>query len=221
MKGDSFRVAYVADEPRTAMQVVERLGSLFIEENLRDREVLAEGTNQFLEAQLEDARRRLIDYERKLSDYQREHADELPSQMDFNLQAQHNAELQVQSIAATPSAPIAIAGSCWSGRLRMRRSASLRRKRRRTPRAQRRSRTRCQMTPAEQLAAARSNLASLELRFKPEHPDVVRAKRVIAELERRRSSVSSRHSGGGARRRRWRCRRRRMARENRVRQLGR
>ena len=31
------------------MQVTERLASLFIDENLRDREVLAEGTNQFLE----------------------------------------------------------------------------------------------------------------------------------------------------------------------------
>ena len=104
VKGDSFRVAYVADDPRTAMQVVERLGSLFIEENLRDREVLAEGTNQFLEAQLQDARSRLVDYERKLSDYQREHSDELPSQMNFNLQAQHNAELQVQSIVDSLSA---------------------------------------------------------------------------------------------------------------------
>ena len=46
------------------MRVTERLASLFIEENLRDREVLAEGTNQFLEAQLDDARRRLIENEK-------------------------------------------------------------------------------------------------------------------------------------------------------------
>src|SRR5688572_2608785 len=43
VKGDAFRVAFVADEARTAMRVTERLASLFIEENLRDREVLAEG----------------------------------------------------------------------------------------------------------------------------------------------------------------------------------
>ena len=53
------------------MRVSERLASLFIEENLRDREVLAEGTNQFLEAQLEDARRRLIENERKVEEYKR------------------------------------------------------------------------------------------------------------------------------------------------------
>jgi hypothetical protein len=37
------------------MKVTNRLASLFIEENLRDREELAEGTNRFLEAQLADA----------------------------------------------------------------------------------------------------------------------------------------------------------------------
>ena len=52
VKGDAFRVSYIGDDARTVMKVTDRLASLFIEENLRDREVLAEGTNQFLEAQL-------------------------------------------------------------------------------------------------------------------------------------------------------------------------
>jgi len=56
VKGDAFRVAFTGQDPRTVMRVTERLASLFIDESLRDREVLAEGTNQFLEAQLEDAR---------------------------------------------------------------------------------------------------------------------------------------------------------------------
>ena len=68
MKGDAFRVAYVGDDARTVMKVTERLASLFVEENLRDREVLAEGTNQFLEAQL-PARGRLVQHEKKLEAY--------------------------------------------------------------------------------------------------------------------------------------------------------
>ena len=78
VKGDAFRVSYVGRDPRTVMKVTERLAGLFIEENLRDREVLAEGTNQFLEAQLEDARRRLIEQEKKLEVYRRSHGGELP-----------------------------------------------------------------------------------------------------------------------------------------------
>jgi polysaccharide chain length determinant protein (PEP-CTERM system associated) len=182
VKGDSFRIAYVSEDPRTAMLVVERLGSLFIEENLRDREVLAEGTNQFLEAQLQDARQRLVDYEKKLSDYQREHSDELPSQMNFNLQAQHNAELQIQSILDSLSAD-------RDRRLILDRQiadASVRDPEEfAAPRPGLTEVEAATLSPADQLAAAQANLATLELRLKPEHPDVLRAKRIIADLERR------------------------------------
>jgi uncharacterized protein involved in exopolysaccharide biosynthesis len=65
-QGDAFRVGFIGTEPRTVMKVTERLASLFIEENLREREVLAEGTNQFLVAQLEDVRRRLVEKNRQL-----------------------------------------------------------------------------------------------------------------------------------------------------------
>ncbi len=40
-----------------------------------------------------------------------------------------------------------------------------------------------QLTPAQQLELARTSLRNLELRLKPEHPDITRTKRVIAELE--------------------------------------
>jgi len=66
VKGDSFRVSFTSSEPRTSMRVTERLASLFIEENLRDRQVLAEGTNQFLEAQIQDVRRRIVETESQL-----------------------------------------------------------------------------------------------------------------------------------------------------------
>jgi uncharacterized protein involved in exopolysaccharide biosynthesis len=40
-------------------------------------------------------------------------------------------------------------------------------------------------TAAQQLELARTQLRALELRLKPEHPDIGRAKRLIAELERK------------------------------------
>jgi hypothetical protein len=66
VKGDSFRVRFVTDDPRTAMRVTERLASLFIMENLRDREVLAEGTSQFLGSQIEEVRRQIVEKEAQL-----------------------------------------------------------------------------------------------------------------------------------------------------------
>jgi uncharacterized protein involved in exopolysaccharide biosynthesis len=66
VKDDSFRVSFTSEDPRTAMRVTERLTALFVEENLRDREVLAEGTNQFLAAQIEELRRRIVEKEAQL-----------------------------------------------------------------------------------------------------------------------------------------------------------
>ena len=98
LKGDAFRIAFIGDNPVTVMRVTDRLASHFIDENLRDREVLAQGTSQFLTVQLEDARRRLIEQEKKLEEYRLRHSGELPSQAAGNLQQVQNLQLQVQSV---------------------------------------------------------------------------------------------------------------------------
>src|SRR4029077_6101102 len=85
-KDDAFRIAFTARDPRTAMIVTDRLASMFIDENTRDRSVMAEGTNAFLESQLEDARRRLIEHEKKLEAFRTRNSGELPSQLQTNLQ---------------------------------------------------------------------------------------------------------------------------------------
>ena len=81
------------------MKVTERLASLFIEESLRDRTALAEGTNQFLETQLQEARNRLIEQEKRLEAYRRQHAGELPSELNSNMQAIQNIQLQLQTLS--------------------------------------------------------------------------------------------------------------------------
>ena len=182
VKGDAFRVSYIGSDPRTTMKVTERLASLFIEENLRDREVLAEGTNQFLEAQLEDARRRLMDHEKKLEAYRKQFSGTLPSQLESNLQVIQNTQLQVQAIVesinrdrdrrmlverqlgdlkadadvAAQAPPPASTGDLATG-----------------------------TTTVQQLAQARSNLRALELRFKPGHPDLALWQRRIRDLEKK------------------------------------
>jgi polysaccharide chain length determinant protein (PEP-CTERM system associated) len=189
VKGDAFRVSFTSDEARTAMRVCERVASLFIEENLRDREVLAEGTNQFLEAQLEDARRRLIETERKVEEYKRAYAGELPEQRDANMQGLHNAEMQVQSLteamnrdrdrrliverliadaespdpqftpppapAAPPSTQVDANGLPVGA------------------------------TAAQQLEAAQAVLQQMQTRLTPQHPDILRMKRIITELQKK------------------------------------
>lgn len=62
----AFNVGFVSSDPRLAMKVTERLASLLIEENAKDREVRAEGTSQFIDSQTQDVRRQIIGYEKTL-----------------------------------------------------------------------------------------------------------------------------------------------------------
>jgi polysaccharide chain length determinant protein (PEP-CTERM system associated) len=175
VKSDSFKIAFTYSNGRLAQQVTERLATLFIEDNLRDREAQAEGTQQFLEAQLDDARRRLIEQEKRLEEYRRRYSGELPSQMDSNLQAIRTAQLQIDTVVdalnrdrdrllvvdrtladlmSAVSVPVAVVGVGSP-----------------TP----------QLSLDQQVDAARRELAALESRLTPAHPDVQRARRQVAE----------------------------------------
>ncbi len=99
VKGDAFRLGFISESPEVAKRVVERLVSLFIDQTSIDRATLAEGTDQFLETQLEDARRKLIENETKLAEYRRRHNGELPTQLEANVRGLHNTEMQLQVLA--------------------------------------------------------------------------------------------------------------------------
>ena len=66
---ESFRVGFVSGEAKTAQKVTERLAALVIDENIRDRAKFSDTTNQFLQSELEEARRRLSEQEKKLEAY--------------------------------------------------------------------------------------------------------------------------------------------------------
>ena len=178
----SFRIGYQSEDPNTAQKVTARLATLFIDENSRDRENLAQSTNVFLESELEDAKRRLLEHEKKLEEYRRLHSGELPSQVESNLRAISTAQLQLQSV-----------------------SESLNRARERRLLLERQL-VEAQTSPAEtqssvivasgggeqvaatsssQLEIAQRNLDALRLRLTSDHPDVRKLERTIAELKAR------------------------------------
>ena len=98
-RGDAFRVSYMSDDPLLAKKVTERLASLFIEENLRDREVLAEGTTEFLETQLDEAKLQLLQHEKKLEAFRRQYGTEL--QVEASLRVVQNAQAEIQSLTGS------------------------------------------------------------------------------------------------------------------------
>ena len=176
---DSFRVSYVSDQPETARKVTERLSSLYIEQNLKDRENHAESTSQFLEAQLQESKRRLVEQEKKLEDYRKQHAGELPTQLQGNLQSIQNANLQLQAlsesmnralerrllierqIADTEAMPFPEAAPQFGAAMPVPTSTG------------------------QQLDQAQARLAALLERYTPDHPEVISLRRTVEELQAR------------------------------------
>jgi protein tyrosine kinase modulator len=177
---DSFRVSYVSNNPEIARKVTERLASLYIDQNSRDRESQADNTSEFLGTQLTEAKRRLVEQEKKLEDYRKSHAGQMPSQLAGNLQAIQNANLQLQSVnestnraqerrllierqladaLAVPPVPTSLPAGGSDAAV--------------------------PVSTAQQLDLARARLASFLQRYTADHPDVVSLERTVAELAAR------------------------------------
>jgi polysaccharide chain length determinant protein (PEP-CTERM system associated) len=178
----NFTVSFTANDARTAMRVTERLASLFVQENVEDRALLADQTDQFLKAQLEEAKRRLADQEAKVQQFRARNYGRLPEEVTSNLALMQGKQARLQSLfegsnrdrdrlsalektlsempsaTTTVAAPAARAGGSDRG---------------------------VPSTAAQALEQARGELRGLQLRLTANHPDIGRAKRLIAELERK------------------------------------
>jgi len=179
VRGDAFTVSYIGEDPVTVQKVTARLSSLFTEENMRDREVIAESTNQFLQTQLDEARQQLTASEQQVQEFRKKYAGELPDQAQSNLSAIQTAESQIQTLTESinrdrdrrlllerqladlqaPEAPPPppVAGPVPAN----------------TP-----------QTPEQALESAEANLRSLLTKLTPAHPDVVQARLTVERLRK-------------------------------------
>ena len=93
----AFNVSYSSGNPRIAQQVTSELTNLFINENLEVRQQQSEDTTQFLESQLEAARKSLADQEDRVRQFKASHVGEMPGQLASNLQILTGLQAQLQN----------------------------------------------------------------------------------------------------------------------------
>lgn len=94
----AFRVAYEGKDPRLAERVANRLGSLFIDENLKTREGQALGTSEFLDNQLNEAAKRLQEQEAKMGRYKLKYSGQLPQQENALIAEMGRTQVQLQGV---------------------------------------------------------------------------------------------------------------------------
>jgi polysaccharide chain length determinant protein (PEP-CTERM system associated) len=176
---NAFHVKFTHPDPNIAARVTQQLGSLFVEQNSRDRGALASATNEFLDTQLGEARARLVEQETRLEGFRQKHGKELPTQMLANLQTLQATQQQVQSLVES------IARDRDQKLLldRLYRDAEAMPVAAETVTPIQGGAPTVSQSPEQQLNSARALLANLELRYKPDHPDVLRTKQLIETLE--------------------------------------
>jgi succinoglycan biosynthesis transport protein ExoP len=93
----AFRINYTAPSPAIAQEVTSQLSNLFIDENLKVRQQLSQDTTEFIQTQLDGARKSLAAQEAKIRDFQSAHEGELPTQQSTNLQILSGLQAQYQN----------------------------------------------------------------------------------------------------------------------------
>ncbi|HEX8027061.1 MAG TPA: hypothetical protein VF491_01295 [Vicinamibacterales bacterium] len=166
LKGDAFRVSYVSQDPVTAWRVTERLANLLVAENVKQRTNFAEGINSFLDTQLAEVRTKLALQEKRIDDYRRIHPTERPGQSQSDMMA--------LTTATTTSR--ALSDSLDRDRDRL---AAIERNQDVRPAAAAATRS----ALLDQLDSARQTLTALAGRLTPEHPDLIRQRRIVDNLQ--------------------------------------
>ena len=184
-----FYISFKASDPRTAQAVCSEITSMFTNQNLALRAQSAEGTTDFLKAQLDAAKRNLDDQDAKLADFQQKFMGRLPGEEGSNASMLTSLNTQLESanqalarmeqdrsltqtllaqatqstVSTGPSGPVTISAA-----------------------------------PNPALDAEQSELQSLQtqeadltLHYTADYPDVVAVRRKIADLRKKMSQQAS------------------------------
>ncbi len=202
-KKDAFELSYIDANPRLAMLVTNKLASLFIEENLKVREQQAIGTSQFLEDEIERYRERIREKEKVIYEFKKKYMSELPEQLASNQsrlnQLQNQLQINTQNINAAEGRKLQLQQQI--AEIERRVQEDVERRRQEWERAREEARARAEApasaTPApgtgtsqeivlpidREIEKLRHKLDELLTVYTEKHPDVVRLKSRLAQLE--------------------------------------
>lgn len=177
---NSFTISFEGEDPKTVMMVTNKLASLFIEENLKVRELQAGGTSEFINKELLTMEDRLKHKDQEIRVFKERNMGQLPQQLDANLrileQLQQQLRTASEKIRAAEDRTIIFQGQLEQVKKLEPRGDSL-------SNQEASNTSRLREDPVAQLNALKRELASMQTRLKETHPDVIDLKKKIATFE--------------------------------------
>ena len=176
---EAFNISFIWADREKVMNIANTLATYFIDQNLKVREAQAVGTSNFLDDELNTMKLRLMGVEENLKKYRETYMGELPEQLETNLRILDN--LQAQLIERQ-----------LSHRDEKNRLIAL--ETRISSEANLQLPTETVQTGTESplsLDSMKEQLADLENRYTHHHPDVIRLKKKIADLEKKYEQKAS------------------------------
>jgi polysaccharide chain length determinant protein (PEP-CTERM system associated) len=172
-EADAFTITFKGSEPEIVMAVTNRLTGSFIDENLRVREAQAVGTSDFLADELKTKRQRLEEVEQKLREYRRQYMGELPEQLDANLRILERLQLQLSEREKTlrdEKSRLTVMGNQIEGNRKILAES-------------RETGTVSEEGDVLSLELLKAQLTTLKSNYTARHPDVIKLKAKIVDLE--------------------------------------
>ena len=170
-----FYISFTADNAKMAQDICAEITSFFMEENLKRREERAIGTTDFLASQLADSKRSLDEQDAKLAAFERKYIGQLPGEQAVNMNMLTSIRSQLDSVTQVLNR--AQQDKLYAESLLAQQGATMQ-PIQGTP----------DSLPAKevdnQLTTLKQNLVALGARYTPQHPDVIKTKEMIANLEK-------------------------------------
>jgi polysaccharide chain length determinant protein (PEP-CTERM system associated) len=174
-----FSVDVTMGEARLAQQICTEITAMFMEHNLHARQQQAEDTTQFLAQQLEEAKVKLNDQDAKLAAFQSRYIGELPEDEKTNLTLLMGMNPRVE--AATQALNQAQQDKAFTESLLSQQLTA----------SKSSMESKDFLTPEQQLQDLQNKLHSLQGHYTENHPDIVRLKSDIAELQQKLEDASA------------------------------
>ncbi len=186
-----FFISFKASDPRTAQQVCGEITSLFVDANLRDRAQSAQGTTDFLESQLAEAKSNLDTQDAKLADFQRKYSGRLPDEQNANMNMMGSTNSQLDAV--TQQIARMEQDKAYQESLLAQQQSSLQ-----TMMSQSRTSAPTMDERKAQLTQMEAEEADLSTRYTDSYPDVVSIRRKIADLKREMAKPAPAASGASS-----------------------